>query len=118
PYTTLFRSRPDFARLHRRQQRVTASKQRGLRIHGQDLHQHRNTVRLTILQFAADHVATAPLPMASTLRDRSRLAVLIALSTCSGRRDMSRCVTPSGESASRTAFTMAGGVQMLPDSPI
>ena len=47
--------RPDFARLHRRQQRVTASKQRGLRIHGQDLHQGRKTVRLTILEFVTVH---------------------------------------------------------------
>ncbi len=41
-----------------------------------------------------------------------------ARQTFSGVSGMSRWVTPKGESASTTAFTIAGGIPIVPASPI
>ena len=45
-------------------------------------------------------------------------AVRIALHTRDGVSGMSMCSTPSGRSASRTAFTTVGGAPIVPDSPM
>src|SRR5262249_46012174 len=52
-----------------------------------------------------------------SLGNHAFLPALITFHSFSGESGISRCVTPSGESASTTEFTIAGEAPIVPASP-
>src|SRR5262249_22269454 len=94
-----------------RQQRMAARQECGVLVEAGHLQCLGDGCRAQVVEADRDHRAPpGALPPVAAWR--------IAVRTCSACSGMSRCVTPSGARASRTALTMAGGAPMAPASPM
>src|SRR5262249_11684097 len=94
-----------------RQQRVTAREEPGVFVADGRPHTLAHARRPQVVEVGPYHGAPPTVPWPPVARR-------MAARTRSACRGMSRCVTPSGARASRTALTMAGGDPIAPASPI
>jgi hypothetical protein len=100
-------ARAGVAQLHGRQQRVAAGEQGGVGgVPGEQLQGFGEVGGPVVVERRGDHAGSLS------------VVVWMARQIVSAVRGMSRWVIPNGESASSTALTTAGGVAMLPASPI
>src|SRR5262249_49996203 len=93
------------------QERVTARQERGVLVAPDHFERLIDGCWLQVIEAGRCH-DVPPEGLVSVVAWRT------AARTCSGCSGISRCVTPSGASASSPALTIAGGVAMAPDSPI